>query len=54
MTLTSFNLTEEELDRELYMLVNNIEYHGHNYEDYQEEITELENKIHLIKTLSNF
>jgi hypothetical protein len=44
----------KELERDLYLLINNIDYHGENYSDYKTHIEELENNISLLKALDNF
>lgn len=44
----------EKLEHELYVLYNSIEYYGHKYEDYNDELNELETKIHILKKLKNF
>ena len=47
-------LTLEEVEHELYVLINSIEYYGHRYEDHIDYIIELEDKIKMLKNLNNF
>tara|TARA_B100000073_G_scaffold347784_1_gene363348 strand:+ start:3412 stop:3552 length:141 start_codon:yes stop_codon:yes gene_type:complete len=44
----------KDLEQELYVLINIIEYYGYNYEDYEERIQEIESKISILKNLENF
>lgn len=44
----------ERLEKELYILTNQIEYYGENYEDYKEELDRLERKISLLKKMDKF
>ena len=44
----------KDLEQELYVLINIIEYYGYNYEDYEERIQEIKSKISILKNLENF
>ncbi len=44
----------KDLEQELYVLINAIEYYGYSYKDYEERIQEIESKISILKNLENF
>ncbi len=44
----------EELENELYILINEIEYYGYSYNDYQEYLDSLEEKITILKKVEKF
>ena len=44
----------EELENELYRLINEIEYYGYSYNDYQEDLDSLEEKIAILKKVEKF
>lgn len=44
----------KELENELYRLINEIEYYGYSYTDYQEDLDSLEEKIAILKKVEKF
>jgi hypothetical protein len=44
----------KDLEKELYILFNTIEYYGYNYDDYQQYINDLEKKIDILNKLEKF